>query len=50
MKGEIEKGRSLEEIRKSLPMGAYASWGFEDLWPFDIGAVYRELNGPAAKN
>jgi len=50
VKGEIDKGTPLEEIKTSLPMGAYTSWGFDDMWPFAIEAVYRELGGLAAKD
>ena len=50
MKGEIEKGRSLEEIKASLPMGAYASWGCEEMRPYAPEAVYRELSGPAMRD
>ena len=46
---EIKKGTTLEAIKKSLPMGRYASWGFEDMWPYAIEAVYRELGGTRLK-
>jgi glyoxylase-like metal-dependent hydrolase (beta-lactamase superfamily II) len=47
---EIKKGTSLEAIKKSLPMGRYASWGFADMWPYAIEAVYHELGGTRLKD
>jgi glyoxylase-like metal-dependent hydrolase (beta-lactamase superfamily II) len=47
---EIKKGTTLEALKKSLPQGPYASWGFEDMWPFALEAVYREMGGTRLKD
>jgi cyclase len=47
---EIKKGTSLEAMKKLLPQGPYAKWGFEDMWPYAIEAVYRELGGTRLKD
>jgi len=46
---EIEKGATLEAIKKTLAMGRYSGWGYEDMWPFAIEAVYREMGGTRLK-
>jgi glyoxylase-like metal-dependent hydrolase (beta-lactamase superfamily II) len=46
---EIKSGASLQAIKKSLALGRYADWGFEDMWPYAIEAVYRELGGTRLK-
>ncbi len=50
VEAEIKKGMSLEAIKKGLSMGSYASWGFEDIWPYSIEVVYRELGGTRLKD
>jgi glyoxylase-like metal-dependent hydrolase (beta-lactamase superfamily II) len=47
---EIKKGTSLEAMKKLLPQGPYAKWGFEDMWPFALEAVYREMGGTRFKD
>jgi cyclase len=46
---EIKKGATLEAIKKSLALGRYSDWGYEDMWPFAIEAVYHEMGGTRLK-
>jgi cyclase len=42
---ELVKGTSLETMKKLAVPAQYARYGFLDMWPYAIGAVYHELGG-----
>jgi cyclase len=42
---ELEKGTSLESIKKSPVLAQWSNFGFIDMWPYAIEAVYHELSG-----